>query len=96
MLQVGALNITVMETPGHSKGSVCLVVGDTIFCGDTLFCGSCGRTDLLGGSYDEILMSLKRLGQMEGDYRCLCGHDRETTLSAERRTNPYLKLGMIR
>ncbi len=95
VLNVGALAITVMETPGHSKGSVCLVVGDTIFCGDTLFFGSCGRTDLLGGSYEEILASLKRLGQMEGDRRCLCGHDRETTLAMERRQNPYMKLGMM-
>lgn len=96
VLKVGDLDVTVMSTPGHSKGSVCLVVENTIFCGDTLFFGSCGRTDLLGGSYDEILMSLKRLGSLEGDYRCLCGHDRETTLSLERRQNPYLKLGMIR
>ena len=67
-LSLGSLTIEVLHTPGHSKGSVTLKVGDVLFTGDTLFCGSCGRTDLRGGSYEEIMASLKRLGELEGDF----------------------------
>ena len=49
-LTLGSLTIQVMETPGHSPGSVTLRVGDVLFTGDTLFCGSCGRTDLRGAA----------------------------------------------
>ncbi len=93
-LQLGSLTIRVMETPGHSQGSVCLVVGDVIFSGDTLFRSSCGRTDLPGGDYRAILESLGRLGRLEGDYHVYPGHDRDSTLAEERRFNPYLRHGM--
>lgn len=93
-LHLGALSITVMETPGHSKGSVCLVTDTMIFCGDTLFRMSCGRTDFPGGDYREILQSLKRLAELPGDYACLPGHMESTTLDFERGHNPYMKQGM--
>lgn len=93
-LPLGGLTVRVMETPGHSKGSVCLLVGDVIFCGDTLFRLSCGRTDFPGGDYREILESLKRLAQLPGDYTCYPGHMEPTTLSFERQRNPYMKQGM--
>ncbi len=93
-LQLGSLTIRVMETPGHSQGSVCLVVEDVIFSGDTLFRSSCGRTDLPGGDYRAILESLGRLGRLEGDYHVYPGHDRDSTLAEERRFNPYLRHGM--
>jgi glyoxylase-like metal-dependent hydrolase (beta-lactamase superfamily II) len=94
VLSLGSLSIQVMHTPGHSKGSVVLVVGDVLFCGDTLFAGSCGRTDLPGGSYEEILASLKRLGELEGDYHVCPGHDMTSTLNRERQGNPYLREAM--
>ena len=90
----GSLTIQVMETPGHSPGSVTLRVGDVLFTGDTLFCGSCGRTDLAGGSYEEIMASLKRLGGREGDFHVCPGHDRTSTLEQERRYNPFLREAM--
>ncbi len=93
-LPLGGLTIRVMETPGHSSGSVCLVVEDAILAGDTLFYGSCGRTDLPTGDYQEILRSLGRLGKMEGNYRVYPGHDRATDLEQERKINPYLRQGM--
>lgn len=89
-LTLGSLTIEVMHTPGHSKGSVTLKVGDVLFTGDTLFCGSCGRTDLRGGSYEEIMESLKRLGELEGDFHVCPGHDRTSTLERERKYNPFL------
>ena len=93
-LALGSLTILVMETPGHSPGSVTLQVGDVLFTGDTLFCGSCGRTDLRGGSYDQIMASLKRLGKLEGDFHVCPGHDRTSTLEQERRYNPFLREAM--
>lgn len=89
-LSLGSLTIEVLHTPGHSKGSVTLKVGDVLFTGDTLFCGSCGRTDLRGGSYEEIMASLKRLGELEGDFHVCPGHDRNSTLERERKYNPFL------
>ena len=93
-LTLGSLTILVMETPGHSPGSVTLQVGDVLFTGDTLFCGSCGRTDLRGGSYDQIMASLNRLGKLEGDFHVCPGHDRTSTLEQERRYNPFLREAM--
>ena len=89
-LTLGSLTIEVLYTPGHSPGSVTLKVGDVLFTGDTLFCGSCGRTDLRGGSYEEIMESLKRLGELEGDFHVCPGHDRTSTLERERKYNPFL------
>lgn len=94
-LTLGGLTIQVLHTPGHSKGSVTLKVGDVLFCGDTLFAGSCGRTDLAGGSYEEIMASLKKLGQLPGDYHVCPGHDVTSTLERERRSNPFLREAMM-
>ena len=93
-LTLGELTIQVLHTPGHSKGSVTLKVGDVLFCGDTLFAGSCGRTDLAGGSYDEIMASLKKLGELPGDCHVCPGHDVTSTLDRERRSNPFLREAM--
>ena len=89
-LNLAGLTIRVLPTPGHTPGSVCLLVGDTMFAGDTLFQGSCGRTDLPGGSWEQIAASLKTLAALPGDYRVLPGHGGETTLDRERQSNPYL------
>ena len=71
-----------------------LLWGDILVAGDTLFAGSCGRTDLFGGSMEEMFASLKRLGNLSGDYRVYPGHGPSTTLETERRTNPYLRHAM--
>lgn len=91
VLEVAGLRFRVLHTPGHTPGSVCLVCGDTIFSGDTLFAGTCGRTDLPGGDMLQILRSLARLAQLEGDYRVLPGHGEESTLEQERRSNPFMQ-----
>lgn len=89
-IAVGNLTVSVLATPGHSEGSVTLLCGEAMFCGDTLFPGSCGRTDFVGGSTEKILASLKRLGQLEGNYRVLPGHGSPTDLDRERKKNPYM------
>ena len=85
------LAVHVLHTPGHTPGSVCLIAEDTMFSGDTLFAGSCGRTDLPGGSWQDILRSLKRLSKLEKDYTVLPGHGESTSLAREKRYNPYMK-----
>lgn len=88
---VGSLTVEVLHTPGHSKGSVVLRCEDVLFAGDTLFAGSCGRVDLAGGDWDEMLVSLRRLHDLEGEYRVLPGHMNATVLSREREYNMYMK-----
>ena len=97
-LPLGGLTLRVLETPGHSEGSVCLLVEGqhVLFAGDTLFRCSCGRCDFPGGDYRKMLASLARLASLEGDYRVLPGHDRETTMDYERRVNPYMRQGTAR
>lgn len=96
-LTVGGLTLRVMETPGHSRGSVCLLVEGqgVIFSGDTLFRGNCGRCDFPGGDYRAMLRSLARLGRLEGQYRVYPGHEEATDMDYERKANPYMKQGML-
>ena len=93
-LPLGALTVEVLHTPGHSKGSVTLKVRDVLFTGDPLFAGDCGRTDLPGGSYEEILASLGRLGRLEGNFHVCPGHEQTSTMDREREINRYLREGM--
>ena len=91
VVMVGELQGEVLHTPGHSAGSVTLRCQDVLFTGDTLFTQSVGRTDFPGGSQEALMASLKRLGELEGDYQVLPGHDTFTSLDQERQGNPYLK-----
>ena len=94
---VGALSFTVIETPGHTPGSVTLLCAEgdggdrVLFTGDTLFRDSCGRTDFPGSSTEDILRSLKRLAELPGDYEVLPGHGFGSTLSRERSANYFMK-----
>lgn len=90
-LPLGEFTIEVMRTPGHSPGSVVLKVADCLFAGDTLFAGSCGRTDFVGGSYGQMLASLKRLVELPGDFRVFPGHEGPTTLEQERKNNYFVR-----
>ena len=66
--------INVLHTPGHSKGSVCYVIDDSVFCGDTLFCGSYGRYDFYDGDLNELKNSAKKIFSLNGDYKLYPGH----------------------
>ena len=87
-LPLGKASIEVIHTPGHTPGGVCYRCGDLLFTGDTLFAGSYGRTDFPGGSMAEIRASCLRLVGLPGVARVLPGHGPETTLEAERYSNP--------
>ena len=95
-VEVDGIRLEVLDTPGHTPGSVTLRAENVLFTGDTLFAGSMGRTDLPGGDEGEIMRSLKRLGELEGDYQVLPGHEGQSTLERERSGNYCLRAAMGR
>jgi glyoxylase-like metal-dependent hydrolase (beta-lactamase superfamily II) len=93
-LSFGAKKLDVYHTPGHSPGSVSFVLPESVpllLSGDTLFAGNIGRTDLWGGSFDQIIHSIRsKLLALPDDTVVIPGHGPRTTVGAERRTNPFL------
>ncbi len=90
VITLGESKISVIATPGHTKGGVCYLCDNSLFTGDTLFFCSCGRTDFPGGSTAQMRESLKKLSSLKGDYSVYPGHDQLTTLDFERKNNPYM------
>ena len=90
-LMLGEHRIHVLETPGHTPGCLTYQVEEHLFTGDTLFAGSCGRTDFSNSDHRQMMASLRRLCQLKGDYIVYPGHMNITTLSKERKYNPYLR-----
>jgi glyoxylase-like metal-dependent hydrolase (beta-lactamase superfamily II) len=86
----GSASLSVIHTPGHTPGSICLYGEKVLFTGDTLFRGSAGRTDLPGGNATQLLQSLKALAGLPPLTRVFCGHDEETTLEREKAANPFM------
>jgi len=84
-IRFGEISLSVLHTPGHTEGSVCLLADSErlLFTGDTLFAQGWGRTDLDGGSDEQMVESLSRLSGLADDLRVLPGHGRQTTLTAE-------------
>lgn len=85
----------MLLTPGHTSGSACYLItendgGMYLFTGDTLFCGSIGRTDFPTGNIGEMRASLRRLAAL-GDCPIYPGHNEESTLENERKTNPFMQ-----
>jgi Zn-dependent hydrolases, including glyoxylases len=92
-LQTGTLKASVMHTPGHTEGSVCLYfpAEKLLIAGDTLFARSIGRTDLPGGSYEKIMRSLHtRVMTLPDETVVIPGHGQRTTIGEEREGNPFL------
>jgi hydroxyacylglutathione hydrolase len=92
-VQAGSLKGTVMHTPGHTEGSVCLYfpLEKKLIAGDTLFAGSIGRTDLPGGSFEKIMDSLhEKVMALPDDTVVVPGHGEMTTIGEERESNPFL------
>ncbi|BBO90929.1 MBL fold metallo-hydrolase [Desulfosarcina ovata] len=98
----GVHTLTVLHTPGHSPGGICLYTeyqegGETrkaVFVGDTLFAGSIGRTDFPGGSFDVLINSIRtRLFSLDDDVKVYPGHMGSTTIGYEKRSNPFCGIG---
>jgi hydroxyacylglutathione hydrolase len=95
VLIAGTLNVIVLHTPGHTPGSACFLIDGNLFTGDTLFVGAVGRTDLVGGSLDNMLESLKNnIIVLPGETVVWPGHDYgdtpTSTIAREMVENPYI------
>lgn len=90
-LMLGETNIKYISTPGHTQGSGCYIIDDSIFTGDTLMKLSMGRTDFPTSSNADMSASLKRLYNLKENYKVYSGHGDNSTLDYEKKYNPYLK-----
>lgn len=90
-VKIGSFEFNVVLTPGHTPGSVSLFYQDAVFSGDVLFKMSMGRTDLPGGSNQQMRQTLDYFLNLEEDYTVYCGHGEITQLSFEQKYNPYLR-----
>jgi len=89
-IAVGSLTLKVLHTPGHTPGSVCFLMNKVLISGDTLFANSIGRTDLPGGNYQQLLMSIhQRLLPLDDGTTVYSGHGSPTTIGHERHYNPF-------
>ena len=91
-IDVGDLHFSVLHTPGHTPGGICLSGEGVVFSGDTLFNSSVGRTDLPGGSYEKLMGSIQtKLMMLPNETLVYPGHGPDTTIGAERKGNPFLQ-----
>ncbi len=92
VVKAGTLSTQVLHTPGHSPGSVCFSLPGKLLSGDTLFAGSIGRTDLWGGSYEQIIQSIRtKLMTFPDETEVYPGHGPSSTIGQEKRYNPFLQ-----
>jgi glyoxylase-like metal-dependent hydrolase (beta-lactamase superfamily II) len=92
VVETDGLRFTVLHTPGHSPGSVSLVLegADIVFTGDLIFAGSIGRSDFPGGDYTALIQSVKeKIFTLGDDVRILSGHGPQTTVGFEKQHNPF-------
>jgi glyoxylase-like metal-dependent hydrolase (beta-lactamase superfamily II) len=93
-LEFGSIRFKVLETPGHTPGHVSFHFAETktIFVGDTLFAGSIGRTDFPGGSYPQLIRSVReKIFTLDGTTTVYTGHGPETTVATEMKSNPFFR-----
>jgi hydroxyacylglutathione hydrolase len=91
-IDVGGFSLTVVHTPGHTPGSICLLGENMIFTGDTIFRRGIGTTLMPGSSRPQLIESIHRRVMVLPDETVIYpGHGRETTVGAERRDNPYAR-----
>ena len=86
-----AFGFEVLETHGHTPGSVCVKTGSLLLSGDTLFAGSCGRTDFPGGSMADMRRSLAALAKLPPETEVVPGHGPSTTIAREVASNPFME-----
>jgi hydroxyacylglutathione hydrolase len=92
ILQVGNFKLVILHTPGHTKDGISLLGDKVVFTGDTLFAGSVGRTDFIGGSFEELLRSIKtKLLSLPDSFKVYSGHGPSTTIGDEKKYNPFLQ-----
>lgn len=90
VLPIGDMSFTVLETPGHTPGCICLMGEGVLFAGDTLFYDSIGRVDFPGSDVSAMLTSLRRLATLPAELTVYSGHGPATTIGREVTRNPYM------
>ncbi len=90
LVTFGGETLKVLHTPGHSRGSICLVGEKIVFTGDTLFAGGIGRTDFEGGSMTNMRASLKKIMTFPHSLLVYPGHGESSIIVEEKRSNPFL------
>jgi len=91
-VDIDGFALSVLHTPGHTPGSICLLGHETLFSGDTLFAGSVGRTDLPGGSSRQMADSLAaKIAVLDNGVIVYSGHGESTTIGREKMINPFLR-----
>lgn len=91
VIKIGKNELRVLETPGHTPGSLCFLSKTEIFVGDTLFKNGIGRTDLPGGDAALLKKSLLKIIRLDDNLKILAGHGEESTIGQEKKSNPFLK-----
>lgn len=98
-LKIGDVAITFIHTPGHTPGSQCFMVNNSLVSGDTLFIGACGRCDLPGGNAEQMYHSLQKLARLGDDVVLFPGHNYAeepvSTIGAEKQHNPYYQVSSL-
>ena len=94
-IDIGKINVKIIHTPGHSKGSMCLLIENKLITGDTLFVNAIGRVDLPGGDAIKLFESLQKLKKLKDDVEIYPGHDYGdvpfSTIKREKEQNPYFR-----
>ncbi len=92
VLELGKLKLSIIHTPGHTQGGVCIQVENVLFSGDTLFANSIGRSDLEGGNQQQLIDSIKnKLLILDENITVFPGHGPATTIMIEKTTNPFIR-----
>jgi glyoxylase-like metal-dependent hydrolase (beta-lactamase superfamily II) len=92
VIHIGNFKLVVLHTPGHTKSSISLLGDNVIFTGDTLFAGSIGRTDFPGGSFRDIIQSIKtKILALPDSFKVYPGHESFSTIGDEKKYNPFLQ-----
>jgi glyoxylase-like metal-dependent hydrolase (beta-lactamase superfamily II) len=90
-IKLGDLEFEIIHTPGHTKGGICIKVGNIMMTGDTLFNKSIGRTDFPGGSYEQLISSIQeKIFKYDENTIIYPGHERPSTIKSEMLGNPFV------
>ena len=92
---LGELEMKTILAPGHTPGSICFYFDNSLLSGDVLFCQGVGRTDLYGGSYETLLVSLEKLYKLPDNTKVYPGHGESTTIGDEKNNNPFFSIQNI-
>lgn len=90
-LQFGSNRIKIISTPGHTIGGVCYLIGNNLFTGDTIMSCTTGRTDFPTGNIRDMMISVAKIAEIDGNPDIYCGHGESTTLNYEREHNIFMR-----